>query len=149
LGAVVEVVLLSAVDDELHFRVRRADQRDAAPDSVARSLAGLTGPALLHSTSWRYERRRIVLTYVALPDRPGTAATAPVRSPIASSLDPLRPAPAAVRPDEVAAHACRHLAFLSATDPVVRQVASELPELWELIDAFEPAVAGVLASNAS
>lgn len=145
LGAVVEVVLLSTVDDELHFRVLRGDQRSHEPDAVARRLAGVTDPALLHSTSWRYEAGRVVLTYVALPDRPGAAPTAPVRTPIASSLDPLRPSPVAVRPGEVAAHACRHLAFLAATDPVVAQVASDLPGFWVLIDAFSPAVAGALA----
>lgn len=149
LGAVVEVVLLSAHECGLRFRVRRTDQGSRVPDAVAADLAdlatlGWADPALLHSTSWRYERGRIVLTYVALPDLADAATTAPVprRAPV--SLDPLRPSSVTVEPADVAAHACRHLAFLGRTDEVVLGLADRFDSLWRLVDEFAPDVAGHL-----
>jgi hypothetical protein len=91
-----------------------------------------------------------VLTYVALPDpRPAGAVPLFPVDPSAgtdpsASTDPLRPCLSTVDRASVAAHACRHLAFLGRTDPLVRAVADRLPELWPLVDRFEPDVAGVL-----
>src|SRR6185436_10009444 len=80
-GTIVEVVLLSAdpAAGTLRYRTRTAPlARGRHPDGIARDLAGLdasdaaadaaTGAALLHSTSWRFRRDRVVVTYAALPD---------------------------------------------------------------------------------
>lgn len=147
-GTVVETVLLSADHGRLWYRVRQADRGDAAPDEVARRLSGLTAgdPAgLLHSTSWRFEAGRVVLTYVALPDPAPGPCLRPV--PLVSrcaSAGPLAPSPESVSLDDVAAHACRHLAYLRHTDPLVTRRARVAPQMWALIDEFAPAVAGLL-----
>ncbi|MEJ3746155.1 hypothetical protein WEI85_23060 [Actinomycetes bacterium KLBMP 9797] len=142
--ALVETVLLSARGGQLCFRTaRRPLGIGEHPDACARSLAGLTEGALLHSSSWRYAEGGIVLTYVALPDPDGAAAVLPVPDlPPVRGSDPLTPSPPVVRPVDVAVHACRHLAFLRHTDPTV--AANAATELWDLIDVFTPAVAGLL-----
>lgn len=143
----VETVLLSARAGQLCFRiVSRPLRTDEHPDACARSLAGVSEGALLHSSSWRYAGGGIVLTYVALPDPDPAAQVSPVPDlPPARGADPLAPSPAVVRPVDVAVHACRHLAFLRHTDPVVAAYAARAGELWDLIDAFTPAVAVALA----
>jgi hypothetical protein len=62
-----------------------------------------------------------------------------------SSAGPLAPSPASISIDDVAAHACRHLAYLRHTDPLVAGRAQAAPRLWALIDEFIPALAGRLA----
>jgi hypothetical protein len=103
------------------------------------------GVRLLHSTSWRHTEGGIVLTYVALPDPDPAVPAEPVLDlPPTHGPDPLTPSPAVVRPVDVAAHACRHLAFLRHTDPQVAGATAGVRELWDLIDVFTPAVAGLL-----
>jgi hypothetical protein len=149
----VEVVLLST-DPSLtgvRYRMRTAPLASGRyPDDLARDLAGfgagLNGDptGLLHSTSWRFQRDRVVLTYAALPD-PDPAGAVPVPADGgATSDDPLAPAPARIRAGDIAAHACRHLAYLRHTDPVVAECADAAPPLWDLIAEFTPTVAGLL-----
>ncbi|GLI01744.1 DOMON domain-containing protein [Phytohabitans aurantiacus] len=142
--ALVETVLLSARDGQLCFRTVTRPLGDGEhPDACARSLAG-PDVGLLHSTSWRYTGGGIVLTYAGLPDADPVAAVEPVPDlPAVHSGDPLAPSPPVVRPVDVAAHACRHLAFLRHTDPHVAVLAAGGGEVWDLIDVFTPAVAGM------
>ncbi|MEH1127429.1 hypothetical protein [Micromonospora sp. CPCC 206061] len=137
----VEVVLLSARGGGVCFRtVTGWLGTGEHPDAYARSLAG-AGVGLLHSTSWRYAAGGIVLTYAALPDPDPAAPAEPVPDlPAVHGADPLAPSPAVVRPVDVAAHACRHLAFLRHTDPQVATHAGGA--LWTLLGGFAPAVAG-------
>lgn len=141
----VESVLLSARGGRLCFRtVARRLGDGEHPDACARSLAG-PGVVLLHSSSWRYSDGEIVLTYVGLPDPDQAAAVEPVLDPPAArGAHPLAPSPPSVHRADVAAHACRHLAFLRHTDAQVAGTVSEAVEVWDLIDAFTPAVAGLL-----
>jgi hypothetical protein len=143
----VETVLLSARSGQLCFRTAsRQLGTGEDPDSCARSLAG-RGVGLLHSTSWRYTASGLVLTYVALPDPDPVAPARPVPDrPPPPGADPLTPTPPAVWPADVAAHACRHLAFLRHTDPCISS-ADGPSELWDLIGAFTPAVAGRLSAR--
>ncbi|BCB84198.1 hypothetical protein [Phytohabitans suffuscus] len=145
----VESVLLSARGGRLCFRTVCGPLGDGEhPDACARSLAG-HGVGLLHSTSWRHSAGGIVLTYVALPDPDPSAPVEPVLDlPATRGPDPLSPSPEAVLPVDVAAHACRHLAFLRHTDPQVAAAATGARELWDLIDVFTPAVAGLLPTGA-
>lgn len=148
-GTLVEVLLLSVVDKQLYVRVRAADPGRTAPDVVARRLAGFPvgrASAVLHSTSWRFDGSRVVLTYVALPDPSGSAgACRLVTRDLARGPHALAPAPVRLSLDEVATHACRHLAFLRATDPAVAAAADQDSEIWDLIDeTFAPALAGAL-----
>lgn len=145
---VVETVLLSARGGQVWFRtVARPLGAEEHPDTCARSLAG-SGVGLLHSTSWRRADSGIVLTYVALPDPAPTADALPVPDlPAVRGTDALTPSPPVVLPGDVAAHACRHLAFLRHTDPHIAAYAAGAGDLWDLIDMFTPAVAGLLDRN--
>ncbi|GIF58030.1 hypothetical protein Air01nite_41250 [Asanoa iriomotensis] len=138
------------------FRVHSAPLRDDGhPDALARDLAGLTahvdgapGPVLLHSTSWRFAAGQLVVTYAAAPDLLPDETRQPVHSDaVVGSGDRLAPSPLTVPLVAVAAHACRHLAFLLHTDPSVAVVADGQPQLWAQIDRFRPAGAGLLASG--
>ncbi|WP_148308159.1 hypothetical protein [Actinoplanes friuliensis] len=144
---VVETFLLGTTGGRLTYRTAsRALTDDEHPDAVARALAGVAADGLLHSTSWRFASGRIVLTYAALPDPdPGSATV--VRAPgqtLAAGDGPLSPSPGRVDADDVAVHACRHLAFLRRTDPVVKASAARHRVLWDLLDEHQPAVAGLL-----
>jgi hypothetical protein len=117
-----EVLFARIAGRDLRFQVARLDlersRRD--PDVSVHEFADarLGEPDALrvvHSTSWRYERGRIVLSYVA--DR-----LAPRGRSRRARLDAL-PSPeepagdARDRDRAVASHALRHLAFLVAQDP--------------------------------
>src|SRR6266496_2556195 len=121
----VEVILLRTDEDgRLWFRVLRGSLDSDHPDACARRLAALPdgGPALLHSTSWRYDPcGGVVLTYVAAPEsRPELTARPLAEAMIAASAGPGEPTPPRVGLRNVAAHGVRHLALLLRTDPVVR-----------------------------
>jgi hypothetical protein len=151
---VVETVLLGVADTRLTFQIRRQQLGDGDhPDDLARTLGGLdrgtASGALLHSTSWRFSSGGVLLTYAALPDPdPSTAHILGSEIPVAASPDPLAPSPNQVGDEQVAAHACRHLAYLRHTDPVVAAAASGIPALWDLIGTYQPDVAGLLVQPA-
>ncbi|GHJ47858.1 hypothetical protein Cs7R123_52000 [Catellatospora sp. TT07R-123] len=147
---VVEAVLLSERDGRLCYRDVRAPLADGVhPDDLARRLAGLTPcvpGALLHSTSWRLDRGAVVLTYAALPDLAPDAGVRAVQvDAVSGGGHPLTPSPHTVDLDAVAAHACRHLALLAATDEAVGGAARLLPQLWELLRKLPPSPAGALS----
>ncbi|MFI5938194.1 hypothetical protein [Actinoplanes sp. NPDC051494] len=144
-AVVVETFVLGSVDAQVTYRAaRRGLSGGEHPDAAARELAGVGPDGLLHSTSWRFAEGRIVLTYAALPDpEPWTATVLRgAGRPPAAGADPLTPSPERVGDADVVAHACRHLAFLHGTDPVVAATAEQHPALWELLDAHRPTVAG-------
>lgn len=81
------------------------------------------GPFVIHSTSWRYERGRLILTYLAvLPElhapREGFHAIEVPRATLARGA--AEQAPVSVGAEQVLEHALRHLAWLSRDDPAVR-----------------------------
>jgi hypothetical protein len=147
----VETLLLGAHEGRLTYRTAQRDLlENEHPDAVARRLAEFTAGAsddgrILHSTSWRFAAGRIVLTYAALPDRqPATATILGPPAPLATGTDPLSPSPPTIAAADVVAHACRHLAFLRRTDPVVAAASRLHPQLWTVLDAYRPGVAGLL-----
>jgi hypothetical protein len=137
----VEIVVLTCPGPGPHlgYQVRRdALGAGEAPDDAARRLAPATGLEVLHSTSWRFEAGRVVLTYAAVaaggPAAPGDVL--PLEEPaVLSSGDPLAPAPPALHLHHVVAHAVRHLAQLTTSDPAVAAAAfrSAAPALWAAI----------------
>jgi hypothetical protein len=146
MGTEVELILLSLGPGGLRFRSVSAPlDRGTHPDTVARALSGLgpdDGAALIHSTSWRFCGGRIILTYAALPD-PAPYGAHPVPLwPAAGSGQALAPSPGDLEPADVAVHACRHLAYLHRTDPLVAHCAAAAPALWTTLDTYAPAVAG-------
>ncbi|GAA4987776.1 hypothetical protein GCM10023205_68290 [Yinghuangia aomiensis] len=147
---VVEVVLLRAVPQLAYRMARGMPLPGEVPDSAALRLAGLPEDAarraelVVHSTSWRYERGepRVVLTYVVAPDPDPTRPSRLVEGVgIARGDSAACPAPERVAAGEVAAHALRHLAFLEASDPVVRDAVARVSGLTAVMPSFEPDVA--------
>jgi hypothetical protein len=149
----IEVIVLAELGEHrgnaLGFRTaRRQLTCDLEPDRAAREACGFLpdSDGLLHSTSWRYEDRQVVLTYVALPDPVTSARHEPVGETVATGDDAMRPSPAPKLCD-VAAHACRHLAFLAATDRQVRTALDRHPRLSRHLRRYDPDVAGELTDN--
>jgi hypothetical protein len=119
-----EVLFARVAGRDLRFQVARFDlersRRD--PDTSVREFADarLGEPDALrvvHSTSWRHERGRIVLSYLVYSDRlspPGRSRRARLDA-LPSPEEPARDA--RDRDRAVASHALRHLAFLVAEEP--------------------------------
>jgi hypothetical protein len=127
-------------------RLGASESPDDAAGRIAMPPAGQAGPMAVHSTSWRHRADgSIVLTYAVLPDPSPSLPAVPITSfGIARGTDPRRPSPPRVHREEVAAHAARHLALLADTDPVVRQVLAEYPELNCALTALPRLPAGQL-----
>ena len=76
-------------------------------------------PILVHSTSWRFDRQSVYLTFVVVTATTGTMPAVPVeRVDLARST--ASAAPAAIAHTQVLEHAIRHLAWLAVEDAVVR-----------------------------
>lgn len=100
-------------------RITGLSNRTRDPDAVARELAGgIATPAVLHSTSWRWEKDgTIVLTYLAYCEDAEFRGVEPVQMPWSRltpppATDPQHPRPAEIREEDVLAHGLRHLSFL-------------------------------------
>ena len=84
---------------------------------------------VVHSTSWRHEEGRIILTYIAVVARPSalppdSLTITPVsRAQIARGE--AMAAPKSIGVDAVLEHALRHLSWLVRDDPSVMQALSE------------------------
>jgi class 3 adenylate cyclase/CRP-like cAMP-binding protein/tetratricopeptide (TPR) repeat protein len=109
-------------------------------DAVVSALAAYgVHPVAVHSTSWRFERGRLVVTYLAVLDGPtpsvhGFHASEVRRRELArgSAFEP----PPAIDIDHVVEHALRHLAWLGKDDPVIRDL---LHGGWfRALEAYEP-----------
>jgi hypothetical protein len=95
-------------------------------------------PLLVHSTSWRAEQGRLVLTYMVAV-RPPTEPSAwladePVRRTELARGDAMGP-PVAIDVTQVIEHAFRHLAWLVKDDEVVRDT---LPDWRSFLAEYEP-----------
>ncbi|MDQ3886416.1 MAG: hypothetical protein M3308_05250 [Actinomycetota bacterium] len=149
----IEVVLLSVSRGSLTWRVVRGDlPGGVGPDARARELAGLssdgTGDVVVHSTSWRAEAGRLILTYAVLPDPHPTAAhPVPAGVRIVCSGEVSAPAPPAVDIEHVVAHALRHLSLVGRTSPDVVAATAVHPLLWNAVLAHVPDVAGELVAT--
>jgi class 3 adenylate cyclase/CRP-like cAMP-binding protein/tetratricopeptide (TPR) repeat protein len=95
-------------------------------DAVVSALAAYgVHPVAVHSTSWRFERGRLVVTYLAVldvsdPSVEGFQATEVRRRELArgTAFDP----PPSIEIDHVVEHALRHLAWLGRDDPVIKDL---------------------------
>jgi hypothetical protein len=98
---------------------------------------GLT-PLVVHSTSWRYDDGRLILTYVAVVERAGELSDDLVEEPIARTElargDALRP-PTEIATGQVVEHALRHLSLLVRDDPAI---GAALARWRTLLDGYAP-----------
>jgi hypothetical protein len=102
--------------------------------------AGLR-PCVVHSTSWRHDQGRLVLTHLAVltghtRDTGELEAVAVRRCPLARS-SATHP-PAVIQVEQVVEHALRHLAWLAHEDAVVRRCLGERWSLALRTYALEP-----------
>ena len=94
---------------------------------------------VVHSTSWRYEEGRIILTYVVVVDPPRELPPSSLemflveRSDLARG-DSLAP-PESITVAAVLEHAIRHLAWLIRDDPMI---AAALAEWSPALDCYRP-----------
>lgn len=99
--------------------------RSAKPSDVVLGVIGWYPlvPLVVHSTSWRYEEGRVVLTYVVVVEAPGNLppgsleASEVERAELArgKSLAP----PDSISVAAVLEHALRHLSWLIRDDPAI------------------------------
>jgi hypothetical protein len=134
-------------------------QSDSDPHGEVELMLASRGAAfdtvLLHSTSWRTDVPRLVLTYMAVLNA-GAAVRArwPQALPVSLEFaDTVRPAPHAptespvVAEDAVLLHGLRHLAFLLETDVTS---AGALDENWRRhLAGLRPALAGMYSEQHS
>jgi hypothetical protein len=133
----------------------------ADPDAIMR--AELTRLGLVnghsaryaHSTSWRYEDGRTLLTYLVWVD-PGvlrglrTSRLSLVQMDAPRSSGPLAPRPVTLRKDDVLMHALRHLRYL-----IVERKNAGIAETvggratCDLLHCLEPALAGRITDLSS
>ena len=112
----------------------------AEPGDVIIAAATRYGldPIVVHSTSWRYEHDRLVLTYLAVVTPPEELSAflvedVVVRSDLARG-DTLTP-PGDIDVTQVVEHALRHLAWLTVDDPAI---ATALAGWKTTLAAYEP-----------
>jgi hypothetical protein len=113
---------------------------DRQPGEVVLAAARRYGlrPLLVHSTSWRLDGPRVVLTYVVAVERPGelneNLADEPVARADLARGDAMGPPPD-IGVAQVLEHAFRHLSWLVKDDAAVRDA---LPEWTAFLDGYEP-----------
>ena len=105
----------------------RIESRDRHPLDLVRHLAddAMGPPLLVHSTSWRWERGAVVLSFLVVIEATMVRdmEVRPVeRSGLARGA--ATQAPAEVGQWQVVEHALRHLAWLAREDDVVRRTLS-------------------------
>jgi hypothetical protein len=111
------------------------DRSEHPLDTVRRIATPILDPILLHSTSWRFDRDSVILTFVVVVAARGEMAGVPVgRTVLARSG--ATSAPSEIRDTQVLEHAIRHLAWLAAEDDGVRSV---LDLAWhEILSEYVP-----------
>ncbi len=141
-------VLIASLDDEGAHRLRpihASTLRLGWPpehqpgDMVALAVRryGLT-PLLVHSTSWRLDAGRLVLTYIAVVEHPQDLNENLTDEPVVRANlargDAMAP-PLEIGLSQVLEHAFRHLSWLVKDDDAVR---AALPDWVAFLHAYEP-----------
>jgi hypothetical protein len=109
-------------------------------DVVLETLGWYTlAPRVVHSTSWRHEEGRVVLSYVAVVEPPsslpdGTLVPTPVGRADLARGDATAP-PREIGVLQVIEHALRHLSWLVQDDPAIGEA---LPDWRELLERYQP-----------
>jgi len=113
---------------------------DVQPGDVVLAAARRYGlaPLLVHSTSWRFESARVVLTYVVAVAPPDVLDQNLVDEPVVRADlargDATGPPPV-IGIEQIVEHAFRHLAWLVEDDPAVREA---LPDWTGFLAAYVP-----------
>ena len=97
-------------------------------------------PRVVHSTSWRHDRGRLVLTYLAVVEPPPALPPADVIRAVPVVRSDLARGEATAPPKEIGVlqvieHALRHLSWLLHDDPAI---AEALPDWRPILDRYQP-----------
>jgi len=96
-------------------------------------------PVVVHSTSWRHEEGRVILTYVAVVRRPESIPPDSLLELPVGRAELARgeamAAPKTIGVDAVLEHALRHLSWLVRDDPAVMR---ELASWTDVLATFQP-----------
>lgn len=113
----------------------------AKPGEVVLSVLGWypLRPWVVHSTSWRYEEGRVILTYIVVIEPPeqlpaGSLEVVPVRRVEIARGEAMSP-PSVIGVTAVLEHALRHLAWLVRDD---RAVDAALVAWRDVLDDYQP-----------
>ena len=124
-------VELAGPDGPRPWYLEVGDEEDPV-EVVSRFSTNLMGqPMLVHSTSWRRQKRSVILSFVVViaedqaPEHDGVAIG---RAELARSGT--HAAPANIAATQVIEHGLRHMAWLVKDDPIVRDT---LPEGWKRV----------------
>ena len=113
----------------------------ASPGDVVLEALGWydLSPRVVHSTSWRHEGGRLVLTYVAVVEPPATLSADSLERTVVARTDLARGAatapPTGIGVDQVIEHALRHLSWLVRDDAAI---AEAIPEWVEILEGYQP-----------
>ena len=144
----LEVLILTLEDAEpVWLKPEHADSlrvglpATARPGDVVLDTLGrytLT-PRVVHSTSWRHEEGRVVLSYIAVVEPPsGLPEDTLARTPVARA-DLARGDATAPPPEigvlQVIEHALRHLSWLVQDDPAIGEA---LPDWRPILERYQP-----------
>jgi hypothetical protein len=145
----LEVLILTGAGDDVPVWLKpvHADSLqvgvppDASPGDVVLETLGwydLT-PRVVHSTSWRHEGGRLVLTYLAVVE-PATSLPADTLEAIPVPRTDLARGDATAPPRDIGVlqvieHALRHLSWLVRDDPAI---AAALPDWHGSLAAYRP-----------
>jgi hypothetical protein len=143
----IEALFVCLGDDGVHHlrpihaqTLRLGWPPDRQPGEVVTDAARRYGlaPLLVHSTSWRLEGGRVVLTYLVAVERPEELSENLADEPVARADlargDAMGPPPEIGVP-QVLEHAFRHLSWLVKDDQAVR---AAVPDWVAFLDRYEP-----------
>jgi hypothetical protein len=113
---------------------------ESQPGEIVADAADRYGliPRLVHSTSWRHDGSRVILTYLGAVEPPGALneylQDEPVRRAELARGDAMGPPPS-IDVGQVIEHAFRHLSWLVKDDEAVR---AALPDWASFLAGYEP-----------
>ncbi len=137
----LEILALTLRDDELLWLkpVHADSLRVGLPPGAqpGNHVLGVMGwyplqARVVHSTSWRYEDGKVILTYVAVVDPParlppGSLEAVPIRRAELARGEALAP-PKSIGIAAVVEHALRHLSWLVRDDPAIGEALAAWTE---------------------
>jgi len=113
----------------------------SSPGDVVIETLGWFGlaPRVVHSTSWRHEEGRLVLTYIAVVEPPSAIPQDTLERLEVARADLARgdatAPPSEIGVAQVIEHALRHLSWLLRDDPAI---AEALPDWAAVLDRYQP-----------
>lgn len=140
----VELFLVMLGDDSVIHFIRRHAPLYGPPDDAARALLATSKTTWLHSTSWRFEKGDVVLTYLAWCERGDWCNDPEMRrlsdhASVSRQYQPCNPSPLCVTEAHVLTHGLRHFSWLAQhpeDNPCVLQLDARTQSWLKSLEAF-------------